>query len=437
MINEPVFFLAKDVERAIGLEDTYPNYYIITSSTNHTTTRLLKERGYNIYTTPHTVKYSFDLLLMHDVQQYIGHHANQYKPAIMFFKNSPASEFHTKQLNWQLLASPSRVSKIFERKIQQSKIFEENNIPHPQTIIMKLEDYNFDDLKRELDIPFVIQFDIGHTGNSTYIIKREDDIKQLALKRANQTIRILKFINGNTWTINAVTTKKGVFLGGLSLQITGIPECTSSPASTVGNDWTATQNLSGEKLREIESISVKIGNLMYQKGFKGLFGIDFIIEEDTNSIYVIEINARQPASISLYTHIQEEKKEIPLKLFHIAEFLTENINDFENFVNQYQNHNAFSFSINPQEYNQQAITNTFASQLFYRNKKRHFTIKNPKPQGIYMNNQFLRQAYSIKEIKNKTEKLILSQPTRTHLHWNDEIFRVIRKDTYQLESVDK
>ena len=437
MINRPVFFLTKDIERAIGLEDTYPNYHIITSSTNHTTTHILKERGYNIYITPRPAKYSFDLLLMPDVQKYITQHTNKHKPAIMFFKNSPASEFHTKQLNWQLLAPPSKVSKVFERKIQQSKIFEENNIPHPKTIIMKLADYDFKELQKEIGNPFIIQFDIGHTGNSTYFIEKEDDIKQLALKRARQTIRVLKYINGKTWTINATTTKKGVFLGGLSLQITGIPECTSSPASTVGNDWTATQNLSKEKLKEIGEVTVKIGTLMYQNGFKGFFGIDFIIEESTNNIYVIEINARQPASVSLYTHIQEEKKEIPLKLLHIAEFLTGNINDFENFVNQYQKHNTFSFSLDPQEYNQQTIANSFASQLFYRNKKRQMIIKNPKPQGIYVKDQFIRQAYSIKEIQNKTEKLILSQPIGIRLNWNEEIFRVIRKDSFQLESIDK
>ena len=64
-------------------------------------------------------------------------------------------------------------------------------------------------------------------------------------------------------------------------------------------------------------------------------------------------------------------------------------------------------------------------------------IKNPKPQGIYVKDQFIRQAYSIKEIQNKTEKLILSQPIGIRLNWNEEIFRVIRKDSFQLESIDK
>jgi hypothetical protein len=59
---------------------------------------------------------------------------------------------------------------------------------------------------------------------------------------------------------------------------------------------------------------------MQQDGFSGMFGLDFIVKED-GSHFFIEINARQPASIPMYSKIQLAQKQIPLALLHLAEFL--------------------------------------------------------------------------------------------------------------------
>ena len=44
---------------------------------------------------------------------------------------------------------------------------------------------------------------------------------------------------------------------------------------------------------------------MKQQGWKGLFGLDIIRETGTGKMYLIEINARQPASTTYESHIQQ------------------------------------------------------------------------------------------------------------------------------------
>ena len=52
----------------------------------------------------------------------------------------------------------------------------------------------------------------------------------------------------------------------------------------------------------------KIGEKMYSDGWKGLFGIDIIRDNELNKVFLIEINARQPASTTFESFLQEENR---------------------------------------------------------------------------------------------------------------------------------
>jgi predicted ATP-grasp superfamily ATP-dependent carboligase len=62
---------------------------------------------------------------------------------------------------------------------------------------------------------------------------------------------------------------------------------------------------------------------MQSAGYKGLFGLDFVIDK-SGQVFLIEINARQPASTGFHTKLLLKESKIPLNLLHIAEFLFEN-----------------------------------------------------------------------------------------------------------------
>jgi hypothetical protein len=48
---------------------------------------------------------------------------------------------------------------------------------------------------------------------------------------------------------------------------------------------------------------------MIESGWSGLFGLDFIYDQERNKILLLEINARQPASVTFESKIQERMRQ--------------------------------------------------------------------------------------------------------------------------------
>jgi hypothetical protein len=62
--------------------------------------------------------------------------------------------------------------------------------------------------------------------------------------------------------------------------------------------------LSTEQIAFYQKIVSEIGKKLWYSGWKGLFGVDAIVDEVTGKIYLIEINARQPASTTYESELQ-------------------------------------------------------------------------------------------------------------------------------------
>ena len=58
-------------------------------------------------------------------------------------------------------------------------------------------------------------------------------------------------------------------------------------------------------VKKIEKIAEKIGQKMQKDGWKGLLGIDIVYDETLDELHLIEINARQPASTTFESELQE------------------------------------------------------------------------------------------------------------------------------------
>ena len=90
-----------------------------------------------------------------------------------------------------------------------------------------------------------------------------------------------------------------------SLQITGMLPFTDSVGTTVGNDWALPHDFLSEEVQEkINNICKQVGEKMAKDGWLGLYGIDVIVEDGTQEVFLIEINARQSANISYESILQ-------------------------------------------------------------------------------------------------------------------------------------
>lgn len=435
-----IYFVCNDFERALGLEKVLPNYHIVCIDNNSALIELNK-RNINYFcleketqTINPIYRNSNRLLQLKETQKYISKNLSinnatlNSKANVIFFKIASNIEQTCKSLDYKILNTTTDLNQAFELKLSQYEKLKDSNVNFPKSFIAKLEEITFQEIIEKLGCPFVIQYDRGHTGSSTVFINNEAELNSEILKFPKRLAKFSKKIEGDAWTLNACVTRFGIVFGGLSYQITGVSECTSKKGGTVGNDWSKTSELKKKTLVQIKAITQNAGNTMQEAGFKGLFGLDFVIDK-SGEVFLIEINARQPASTGFHTKLMLKENRITLNSLHLAEFLFENTQEgnleyiqFINFI-RYQNGKDLNLkqiqdiSVENlpkilQEQNEMELLPYSASQLIIRNTtSQDITYSGKFTSGIY---QFInekvekiREGYSIEDITSPENEILI------------------------------
>jgi predicted ATP-grasp superfamily ATP-dependent carboligase len=111
------------------------------------------------------------------------------------------------------------------------------------------------------------------------------------------------------FTNNNVVFAEGGFIGNISYQITGLWPFTDRQFATVGNDWNLPEMMLTLELEDdYKEMVIAIGNKLRRSGWKGLFGIDVVLDKKNKKLFLIEINARQPASTTYESQLQLQQK---------------------------------------------------------------------------------------------------------------------------------
>lgn len=353
-------YVVKDPERAIGLESIIPDFSCVFYDDSHFKDYFkTKDIDYFCLQDHRVINRASaaKLLKSNRAQDFLLD-----KDLIQTFKISSRFENLLSEEK-QLLNTTSYLNKLFEDKISQYQELSSILNIFPDTVISALAETDYQELSNRLGATFILQFGRGHTGLSTFFIENETNYNELKQKFPLRMARMSKLIKGETYTVNCCVTKYGTYLGGLSFQLTGDEELAHAPGATIGNDFSYRGLLKDKHVKLLIDEISKAGSYMYTKGYKGLFGVDFMVGEDDN-LYFIEINARQPASIPFHTKIQLKQNQVPLQLLHISSFL-----DAEP-------------KIHPLEYSSEACSPLPYSQVFIR-AKQEGAVANQVKTGAY------------------------------------------------------
>ncbi len=237
---------------------------------------------------------TYDLMLLTEVQDVIAKH----KTSILVFQNTSRIERLTKEKGWNLLNPNAELAKKVEEKISQVEWLGDDAKLLPPHKIQLLKEVSV------LGKKLVLQFNHSHTGQGTYIIDSPNSLDELKQKFPDRECRVSDFVDGSVFTVNAVVGRLRTLVGSPSYQITGLAPFTDLPFSTIGNDWSLPA--SAERM-EIENIAKIVGKRLKVDGWRGLFGVDVIKDSKSGKIYLLEINARQPASAVFESKLQGNK----------------------------------------------------------------------------------------------------------------------------------
>lgn len=240
------------------------------------------------------------------------------KDFVLVFKSTPQIEKVCLENGWRLLNPPAALAAMVEEKISQFKWLGKLKKFLPPGKITLLKNVRF------IGERFILQFNRAHTGTGTFLIKNEKELDELKKKFPEREARISKFIRGPIFTNNNIVWGKKILTGNISYQITGLKPFTDNPFATIGNDWALPRKiLSAKQIKDYEKIATAVGKKLSSNGWRGLFGIDVVLEEKTGRLYLLEINARQPASTSCESWLQRKQDNNGLTVFeaHLAALL--------------------------------------------------------------------------------------------------------------------
>ena len=341
--NNPIVYITRDLERALGMEPG-KGYAIVTNKTPYLEMSQERYSDHVFSVDPETDPRTMDqetirIRSLLDTAQLIDSPATKAAitkveaetgkiAEVLVFKNTSLIEELCKKRHMTLLNPAASLAEKIENKLTQidwlGELGKQFLIP---TSISAMKDVVW---QKE---PMVVQWAHGHTGDGTILVNSGAELEELKKKFPDRVARISRFVVGPSFTMNLVVSSTNIHLGNISYQITGLTPFTENFFSTVGNDWSLTHTLlSDTEIEEIEDMAREIGLKMLQDGWRGLCGIDLIKDNERNTIHLVEINARQPASTTLESYLQMENRKngiegITIFEAHVAALRGQKISD--------------------------------------------------------------------------------------------------------------
>lgn len=311
-------------------------------------------------------------------------------------------------LGVRLLSTPGWIRKPLEDK----KVFREEapkaGIQIPAGVNLTLNELTggysppkitkLDQLKQQYGERLVFQLTDYSTGGGQgtfFINSRKDWDRFWEFTNSPERQKELKFVNicervdGRAASLTGCATKHGVVTGILQTQIIDQPELVGFRGRSgvwLGHDWHV--RFSGIAQLNAEKLCQKWGEHIYKKGYKGIFGLDVVVNE-SDEITAIECNSRYTGAFPVYTMLQLSQGEMPLDVWHLAEWLGL---DYEMDLPAVQ---AVSRRPKPG-----------AHIILHNLAEKETKINNQIKAGVYKNNQFIRPGFSLLDIQSDDELVL-------------------------------
>ncbi len=298
--KQPIVYVTRDIERALGLPPKTKNYFIVTNNTPFGK-QVAKTRSGILLIKSKTLLDTRELLTHLSTVKFIKKIKN---PHILVFKNTGAIETACKEQGWPLLNPSAELANKVEEKITQVEWLGKLTKYLPPHQILPCKKIKFTGEK------FILQFNRAHTGSGTLLIETKKQLQEIQKQFPDRPARVTKYIEGPVFTSNNVEWNNTTFIGNISYQITGLWPFTERSFATVGNDWGLPYEfLNGTLAKQYCAMAGAIGKKLAASGWKGLFGIDVVFDEKNKKLHLIEINARQPASTTYESELQMKQKK--------------------------------------------------------------------------------------------------------------------------------
>jgi len=254
---------------------------------------------------------------------------------LFLYQSYPELEDLAREEGWIPLANPADLRlRLRERAFFQRMAADLDLCQVPGAIqpIAVLHEKDYAVWAWDLGPELVVQLpDIAQGGGrGTFFIRSAQDYDRLRERLKGHVWRdirltsalIRRFIKGTAASVAVCVTRHGILISGLQKQLIDLPYCANPAENGIfcghvwdGNPWAPAVRSAAIKQAE------KVGKYVAALGYRGILGIDFVIDEEAEGVYPIEINPRLTGAFPMVSLLHIQNGIIPLDIFHILEFM--------------------------------------------------------------------------------------------------------------------
>lgn len=259
------------------------------------------------------------LLRNERVIQQLRQHIN---PKLLFLMFDERAEQAAAELKLQILHPCAALRRQLDSKVNATRLAQRAGVPSVPNVLCNITSYqSLRQAAQGLGQDLVVQTPFGDSGSTTFFISNEADYEvHAATIEAAQEVKIMKRICCQPAALEACVTKHGTLVGPLQAELVGFPELTPYRGGWCGNQL-CHDDFGSSVRRKAYLYTIAIGEEMRKHGYRGVFGVDYLLDIDSQQLYFGELNPRITGAAPVGDLAAREQGITPLLTHHIEEWL--------------------------------------------------------------------------------------------------------------------
>jgi hypothetical protein len=267
-------------------------------------------------------------LLAHaELREFVGSHGprdearSRGKGVFVFFDEE--SERRANQVGLDVALPSADLRHRLDSKIITTQLGDDAGVPSVPNVLGRAQSHR--ELlelaaSHELGEDLVVQTPYGDSGKTTFFVRGEGDWNAHAGDMAGHELKVMRRIDPQAVAVEACITRHGTVIGPLMTDLTGHAELTPYRGGWCGNDIFPGALSPGNRERALD-FTRRLGNRLAQEGYRGQLEVDYLVDAATDELYLGELNPRLSGISSMTNVSAGAYADMPLFLFHLAEYL--------------------------------------------------------------------------------------------------------------------
>ena len=254
---------------------------------------------------------------------------------VLVYQSYPDLDSLAEQEKWHILANPFPIRNQVGSRASFKKMVRDLRLPavkgdiFPIGLLLKTE---YGDWVKDLGSVLVVQLpDISQGGGrGTFFVESAAAYRQVQDRLRAETWRgiplssvsINEYVVGTPVSMALCITRHGLLKSRLQRQLIDLPYCTDLSENGIfcGHVWDD-RPWPDTVLREAQRQAELMGGYLDRMGYRGIFGIDFVMDESRDRLVPIELNPRYTGAFPMLSLLHMEQQLIPMEAFHMLEFM--------------------------------------------------------------------------------------------------------------------